>query len=250
MPKNLKYGWIRDLPDHRDYKLEHLHLDNLPEKVDLRVSMPAVYDQGELGSCTANAIAGAIEHQFITQKLSIFVPSRLFIYFNERAMEGTIHSDSGAQIRDGIKSVITQGVCPETEWPYIENKFADTPTENCYQDARKNIVERYTSIGQNLPTLKSCLAQGYPIIFGASIYENFESDAVAKSGIVPMPGKHEQCLGGHAILIVGYNNDQHSFIVRNSWGSNWGINGYCYFPYNYIVNPDLASDFWTIKLVE
>jgi C1A family cysteine protease len=243
------YGWHRDTPDHRDMKVEHLHLSALPPSVDLRPVMPAVYDQGDLGSCTANGIAACMEHQYITQKLPDAIPSRLFIYYNERAAEGTVHSDSGAQIRDGIKAVVKYGDCPEVEWPYIVSKFTHKPTEQCYIDAKKNVVESYSAIAQNLPTLKSTLAQGYPIVFGITVFSSFESDEVEKTGIVPMPAHNEEDLGGHCIVLAGYDDTKSAFLVRNSWGSDWGVGGYCWMPYAYVTNPNLASDFWVIKLV-
>jgi C1A family cysteine protease len=244
------YGWKRDLPDHRDFKVEHLHLEALPTSVDLRPHMPPCYDQGQLGSCTANGIAAIIEHQFISQGLPVWVPSRLFIYYCERAIEGNIHSDSGAEIRDGIKAVSEHGVCPESEWPYIESKFTDTPSQKCYDDAKKDLVQSYTSLGQNLPTLKSKLAQGFPIVFGITVYDSFESDKVAETGIIPMPKRNEECLGGHCIDIVGYDDSKSAFLIRNSWGTDWGINGYAWLPYAYVLNENLASDFWIIEAVK
>jgi len=244
------YGWRRSLPDRRDRKIGHLELAALPKSIDLRFEMPPVYDQGELGSCTANAIAGAIEHQYIKQKLDVVTPSRLFIYYNERALEGTVDSDSGAEIRDGIKTVVKYGDCPETEWPYDVSKFKDKPSAGCYVDAAKNVVEDYTNLGQNLVTLKSMLSKHYSIAFGITVYESFESEAVEETGIVPMPKPNEECLGGHAVLIVGYDDYKNAFLVRNSWGSDWGVQGYFYLPYDYVLNPDLASDFWIIQLVK
>src|SRR6202171_276947 len=124
--KIARYGWIPDQPDARDhlYAAPAVFLAALPPSADLRRRWPAVYNQGHLGSCTANAIAAAIEVDRIKQKISDFVPSRLFIYYNERVIEGTVRSDSGAMIRDGIKSVASLGVCPEPEWPYRISEFA------------------------------------------------------------------------------------------------------------------------------
>src|SRR4051812_30846987 len=114
-----RYGWIADLPDHRDhlYAAQPAFLRALPARVDLRPRCPNVYDQGDLGSCTANAIGGAIEFEQLKQKLKAFVPSRLFIYYNERVLEHTVESDSGAQIRDGMKVVAKLGAPPEPDWP-------------------------------------------------------------------------------------------------------------------------------------
>lgn len=250
MAINRKYGWKRDIPDHRDYRLAYERIGNLPSVVDLRSSMPKNYDQGDSSSCTGNGIAGAIEHQLITQKLEEFTPSRLFIYYGEREMEGTTASDAGASIRDGIKFVASQGTCSEQDWPFDLTKLYTKPSDNCYTDARKNIVERYTSLGQNLPTLKSALAKGFPIICGITIYESFESDDVAASGVVPMPGKKEECLGGHCVDLIGYSDADHWFIGRNSWSDTWGAKGNFYIPYNYITDNNLSDDFWTIELVK
>jgi C1A family cysteine protease len=223
----------------------------LPTKFDLTNICPGVYDQGQLGSCTANAIAGAIEFEQIKQDLKpFFTPSRLFIYYNERAMEGTVDSDSGAQIRDGIKSVSKQGDCPETEWPYDISKFKTKPPAKCYKDALKYKVVLYQRLIQNLNQMKGCLASGYPFVFGFSVYESFEGPQVAKTGVVPMPAQGEQQLGGHAVMAVGYDDASQRFNVRNSWGTGWGIKGYFTIPYAYLTQASLASDFWTIRLVK
>lgn len=247
----MKYGWIRDLPDTRDhlYSAPIEHLTALPSSVDLRAQCPPVYDQSSLGSCTANAIAAAIEFDRMKQGLSDFVPSRLYIYYNERAMEGTISSDSGAQIRDGIKVVARQGACPETEWPYVVAHFTLRPPVRCYQDALKDRALSYQRVSRSLNQMKACLASGQLLIFGFSVYESFESDEVAQTGIVPMPSANEQILGGHAVCAVGFQDDQQRFIVRNSWSDQWGDKGYCYMPYAYLLDGGLSSDFWAIKTV-
>jgi len=248
-----RYGWIPDLPDHRDfvYAAPPSVLRVLPPKKDLSGDCPPVYDQGELGSCTANAIGAA--HQFEQMKQSVrtaFAPSRLFIYYNERAMEGTVSEDSGAMIRDGIKSVVKQGVCTESAWPYDIRRFALKPSKPCYAAAQAHQVVSYRSVVQSLNQMKGCLASGYPFVFGFSVYESFESSAVARTGKVPMPGTSEKALGGHAVMAVGYDDVDERFVVRNSWGPKWGRKGYCFMPYAYLTDPHLASDFWTIRMVE
>ena len=247
-----KYGWVPDLPDHRDhlFAAPAAVLATLPPRQDLRPTCPPVYDQGELGSCTANAIAGAIEFDELKQHLADVMPSRLFIYYNERAMEGTVTSDSGAQIRDGIKTIAKQGVCPESEWPYDVQKFTDKPPVKDYVDAKKTEAVIYQRLlSTNLNQLKGCLAAGYPFIFGFTVYESFESDAVAKTGEVQMPGPSEKALGGHAVMAVGYDDASQRFTVRNSWGPNWGMKGYFTIPYAYVTNPNLADDFWKVTKV-
>jgi C1A family cysteine protease len=246
-----RYGWTPDLPDHRDhlYAAPPMYLLKLPPLVDLRNQCPQVYNQEDLGSCTANAIAAAIEFERMKQGIQDFIPSRLFIYYNERVMEGTVASDSGAQIRDGIKSVAAQGACPETEWPYDMTQFATKPTDQCYQDALTDKVVQYSRVSHVLNQMKGCLASGYPFVFGFTVYESFESPEVAQSGIVPMPSAGEATVGGHAVMAVGYDDSQQRFIVRNSWGDGWGMKGYFTMPYAYLTDSNLSDDFWTIRLV-
>ena len=188
--------------------------------MDLRAQCPPVYDQGQLGSCTANAIAAAIEFDRLKQKLNDFTPSRLFVYYNERAIEHSVDSDSGAQIRDGIKSVARQGDCPETEWPYVIAKFRTKPPKKCYADALKYKVVLYQRVTQALSQLKGCIASGWPFVFGFTVYEGFESAQVAKSGHAGLPKSGEAVIGGHAVVAVGYDDARQWFIVRNSWGRN------------------------------
>lgn len=258
------YGWIPDLPDARDhlYAVPARVLTTLPEKIDLRNQCPPVYNQGHIGSCTANAIAGAFEFGLRKQGLTDFMPSRLFVYFNERNVEGTVATDAGAMIRDGVQSVVTLGVCSETDWPYddtaptsdggtwpAEARAGQRPADACYTAAKENTATSYQRVNRTLPQLKGCLAAGYPFVFGFSVYESFESQAVARSGNVPMPRSGEQLLGGHAVLAVGYDDTISRFIVRNSWGTSWGQDGYFTLPYAFLTERNLSSDFWTIRVV-
>jgi C1A family cysteine protease len=245
------FGWVPDLPDQRDfmYAAPTPVLQTIPASADLTSQCPPVYDQGQLGSCTANAIAGAFQFDELKQKADSVIPSRLFIYYGERVIEGTVGTDSGAQIRDGIKVVAKNGVCPETEWPYDIAKFAQAPPKSCFNDAKKYKAVTYQRLIQDLNTMKGCLASGYPFVFGITVYSSFESTAVATTGIVPMPASNEQVLGGHAIMAVGYDDSTRMFTFRNSWGTSWAKNGYGYIPYAYLTDTNLASDFWTIRAV-
>jgi C1A family cysteine protease len=246
------YGWVRDIPDQRDvlYAPPPQIAAALPPKVDLRSQFPPPYNQEALGSCTANAIAGAL--QFLEGKEGApapVMPSRLFIYYNERVLEGSTGSDSGAQIRDGIKTVVREGFCPESEWPYDITRFAVRPSAACYQDAMKERVSQYLRLTPASVPLLTCLASGFPFVFGFSVYESFESSAVAQSGIANLPRPSERLVGGHAVCAVGYDQSEGRFLVRNSWGAQWGMGGYFTMPYQYLTDPMLAADFWTIRKV-
>jgi C1A family cysteine protease len=262
-------GWVADRPDQRDlfYATPPAVSTTLPASTDLRTKCPPVYNQECLGSCTANAIGGAIEFEQIRQnKKSAFMPSRLFIYYNERAMEGTVSSDGGAQIRDGIKSVAKQGICIEEEWPYTigtckvtgydsqgepiydtGTKFKQKPTAACYKDALKYEVLQYQRLQNVLPQLKGCLAEGYAFVLGFTVYESFYN--IGKNGMMPLPASNEQVVGGHAVMAVGYNDSKQVFIIRNSWGASWADKGYFYMPYAFITSNN-CSDLWTIRIVK
>src|SRR6266436_2634478 len=145
-----RYGWIPDIPDQRDYlyAAPPAFLRALPPRVDLRKQCPPVYDQGQLGSCTANAIGGAIEFDQMKEKLpQIFIPSRLFIYYNERVIEGTVNTDAGAMLRDGIKTVAKQGACPEPMWPYLIARFKTRPSAACYAEGAKQYRRELSTVG-------------------------------------------------------------------------------------------------------
>lgn len=258
------YGWRRQADDPRDYRFHAPEplLASLPPHVDFRPLCPPVYDQGRIGSCTANAIAAALEFCQIKQGLKNFTPSRLFIYWNERNAEGTTSRDAGAVIRDGIKVVNTVGACKESSWSYD-----DTPADaltgvwaanakprqkpNClaFHYAKDADAVAYLAVVQDVDQIRGCLAQGFPVVFGFQVYDAFESAAVAASGILNLPAAGERCLGGHAVLCIGYDDATRRFLVRNSWGPSWGLAGYFWIPFDYLASPVLASDFWTIRAV-
>ncbi len=260
-----RFGWIPDLPDVRDhlFAAPMATIGALPASVDLRKYCPAtVYDQGRIGSCTANAIAGAFEFDLLKQSLADFMPSRLFIYYNERATEGHVHTDSGAMLRDGIKTVAKLGVCSEDAWPYDDTPPAvdggpwpkgahagKKPPRTCYTSAKGNEALAYQRVVRSLAQFKGCLASGYPFVFGFTVYDSFETQEVASTGVVPMPTSTESVLGGHAVLAVGYDDATSRFLVRNSWGPGWGQGGYFTMPYAYLTETGLSQDFWTIRTV-
>jgi C1A family cysteine protease len=245
MTKNV-YGWHPDLHDQRDLKFSNVRKAvSLPDSVDLRKYCSAVEDQGDLGSCTANAGVGLLE--FLDKKPdSVYTNlSRLFLYYNTRLIEGTVRYDSGCTIRGTMKSIFKYGVCAESKWPYKILKYKTKPTASSYTEGKKRTISGYYSM-RTLGDIKASIAEGMPVLFGFTVYENFESDEVARTGILDMPGVNDTVLGGHAILAVGYDDKTQRLIVRNSYGNTWGDNGYFYMPYEYVTSK-IASDFWTIR---
>lgn len=251
---NKKYGWKNSIPDFRDYRIKASTVEEIqaqPQSVDLRSYVAEIYDQGELGSCTANSISAAMRMIQKKQGLLDIPPSRLFIYYNERLKEGTVKDDAGAQIRTGMKVVAGLGAVSETEWPYDVSKFTTKPADNLYKDAVQDMVHIYAGLDNTKGhDLKQCLADGYPFVFGFSVYASFESDIVVRTGVVPIPQFTEPCFGGHAVCCVGYDDTRKTFTVLNSWGKDWGDHGYFHIPYAYITNPYLADDFWTLRSME
>jgi len=220
----------------------------LPQTVDLRSQFPPVYDQGNLGSCTANALCAVHEFETVDENIDKgFKPSRLFLYYNERLVENTINEDSGALLSDGIKCMKRYGVCSEKYCPYVIEKFTQRPSPQAYADALKQKVVTASNIHQDVTSMKTSLYNKNPFVVGIAVYSSFESEEVAKTGMVPMPSDNEECLGGHAIVCVGYTKDH--WIMRNSWGSSWGDKGYFYLPYLYLLDSNLSSDLWNISKI-
>lgn len=216
-----------------------------------------IFNQGHLGSCTANALAAAFHFALHKQMVennadfADFTPSRLFIYYNERYVEGSVDRDAGAMIRDGIKVMEKLGVCPEKQWKYDDQHdfFKKQPDKSCYDLAQKCKVMGYAKVAQELDQLKACIKHGYPFVFGFTVLTSFSGD-VAKTGNMVMPQPGDKVRGGHAVTAVGYDDFKQCFIVRNSWGESWGDKGYFYMPYAYITDPQLAQDIWAINWVE
>lgn len=239
-----RYGWVpgNKAPMHF---FDVPHMAVLPSSVDLRNNCPAIYDQGNLGSCTANAAAGLAQYMMIKQKLPSWMPSRLALYYWNRLQEGTVSWDSGASLYDAMNTMVVYGVPHETLWPYNVRKFTTKPPKNVWSDAYWHSIQKGLSVRQNLNTIKATLAAGNPIIFGFTVYESFESNTVTTTGIMPMPSEGEETLGGHAVMAVGYDDETQMIIVRNSWGTSWGQNGYFMMPFDFITNPNYCDDFWT-----
>ena len=250
-PSLFQYGCIPDKKDVRDFLFVPNRNITHPPSIDLVKFADIIYDQGDLGSCTGNGLAGGVEWLLVKEKKIRFTPSRLMIYYGERSIEDTISEDSGGMIRDGIKFISSKGVCNEKEWPYIINQFTVKPPKQCWIDSAKHIVGRYNRVTIDLDHIKNCLAQEYPIICGFPVYESFESDTVAKTGIMPIPDTtKEKQQGGHCVRIMNYNDAEEMFLVANSWGRDWGLNGYFKMPYGILNNPETTlSDAWQITLI-
>jgi C1A family cysteine protease len=221
----------------------------LPKTVDLRAHCPPVYEQGRLNSCSANAIAAAMWFDAIKQGSGAHAPSRLFIYYNERSHERKIHRNATVSLRDGYKSVAKTGACPEHLWPYRFGRFDARPAAECYRAASQHRAILYRRIVRDLAHLKGCLAEGYPFMVGLSVFESFSGPRVKKTGRVQMPQRRERLLGGHAVLVVGYDEASERFLVRNSWGAEWGLGGYFTLPYAYAFHEGFSWDYWTLRRV-
>jgi C1A family cysteine protease len=258
---NRKYPLVKQNMDHRDYPFhmfaarKNLSLSaTLPTNVSNRKYCSYVEDQGDLGSCTANAWAGLIQYNHIKDGFGGKVyrdMSRLFIYYNERVIEGTVDQDAGAQLRTGAQTLASQGVCTEGSWKYIESEFTVKPLTSCYTSALSNTIHSYYALN-TLQDMKTCLAAGQCFVFGFSVYDAFESQQVADTGILNLPTPSEENLVGHAVLAVGYDDSTQRILVKNSWGLGWGLpgnlSGYFTMPYAYITDPNLAMDYWTVAL--
>jgi len=246
-------GWLPDVPDARDVPFRSVYRVSrkVPSQTDLRAGCSPIEDQEELGSCTAQALAGALEYLELKSLRGVLPPnyrdlSRLFIYYNERDAMGTVKEDSGAMIRVGIKTLAKLGACREALWPYDIGKFARKPAGRCYTEAKDHLITAYQRLS-NLQEMKACLAQGMPFVFGFSVYEHVMTQAVARTGVIRMPKRGERLEGGHAVMAVGYDDAAETLLFRNSWGESWGKKGYGQLPYGYLSDRNLSDDFWTIQ---
>jgi C1A family cysteine protease len=254
------YNCVKSPPDHRNFLfLEKQYPTSqvvLPPSVDLRPHCSPIVDQGQLGSCTANAIASGLREFMILKNGHLLARlSRLFLYYEERAAEGTIKEDSGASIADGMKCLFKVGVCKEELDPYIIANFTNPPSAAALAEAKDFKIAKYISV-VGLGGIKACLAAGYPVVTGMEVFDQMESDQAAHLGIITVPPAGAQSLGGHAVCTVGYVDTPIGqpgywkgggyLIVRNSWGASWGLAGYFKLPYAYVTQGH-AFEFWTAR---
>lgn len=217
--------------------------DKLPTKIDLRYKMSPVNDQLQLGSCSAHAIAAAVECD-----ISGFVGSRLFLYYNEKYIENEVSKDTGALLSDGITALVRYGICEEKYYPYSVENFKYQPSKEAYENGLLRRAVTVKKLQNDMNIFKNCLVSGYPFVISIYIFTSFETKEVAKSGIISMPKAGEENLGGHAILICGYDDALQCWIGKNSWGDKWGDKGYFYLPYVYLLDSSLSSEGWSITL--
>jgi C1A family cysteine protease len=243
-----RYGWKPSLPDLRDHIADASELPILDE-VDPRAELPDVFNQGHLGSCTANAVAAAVEYDAKLNGSDPGTLSRLWIYYYERKLEGApADQDTGAYGRDGFKVCNKLGVPLEKDWPYEISEFSVQPPGSLDSEALQHRISNYRVVPRNLDSMKAVLSNRQTIALGFSVYESFESPEVAKTGLVPMPTRGEKTLGGHEVLLVGYLKAEPNYgLVRNSWGDGWGLKGYFLMPWSYLLDANLSSDFRTIR---
>ena len=258
-------GWIRDYPDWRDYTLDtdHDHIKaikqkinsqtSLPTIVDLRPHCPPIKNQGHLGACTAHAVEGLIEYYQKNTFGTYIDGSRLFIYKTARSLLG-MEGDSGATLRISIAALKLFGVPPEIYWPYDVRKFDDDPTPFVYALAQNYQAITYYRLDpphippeQILFRIKQHLAKGFPAVFGFVVFSSISQ--ATKSGYIPVPHQGDRKIGGHAVMAVGYNDSDEHLIIKNSWGTEWGDNGYGYLPYEYVMK-GLAVDWWVMTKEE
>ena len=241
------FGWIPDLPDHRDHALPTVSAPPPEDKIDLSPMCPPVLDQKNLGSCTAFMTLACARFTAMEKGVEAKRLSELYQYYNSRVLQGTVKQDSGASIRNAFKALARWGSCLDTTWPYQVAKFKQTPPNKAFEEGAKRALKpvNYMRIGQTAADIQGQIAAKNPVGIGFTCYDNLTE--AGKTGIVPMP--EGSVIGGHAILLVGYDREKRLYKFLNSWGRNWGDKGFGYIPFDYVHNPKLASDFWILKSV-
>ena len=257
MPKNynrvnrrrqFKLNWKPSPFDSRDYKFsERFTLPpTLPDKADVNSLIPEVWDQQSYGSCVFHGTGMNVLYVSREQNREID-PSRLFLYYVTRELEGTLNEDSGAYVRDAFKMLSKVGVCKESTWPYSKDMFMK-PSDIAYKEATQTLGVQYHKLNNtSLSELQSCIALGKPFVMGFTVYNSFMYGNWKDT--MPLPKKGEQILGGHCVIAVSYDNSRQAFRMKNSWSKNWKDGGYFWMPYSFITNPNECDDFWVLEKV-
>lgn len=243
-----KFGWRPSLPDFRDFRYRAISPDKevaqLPPVKYL--ICPPVVDQGDLGSCVFFALSYAMESAQVSQDIIPENPSQLFAYYHYRETYGQIDYDDGAMIRDAVKLLAADGICGEEDWPYLTANFAVKPPFQSYIKAREHRIQSYHAL-ETMEDMLNCIADGYGFVCGISVYSSIDDAVVVKTGKVPVPGKDDKFLGGHAIYVGGYNLHKQMFKFQNSWGKDWGDQGFGWIPFAYLESNGLCGDRWTVR---
>lgn len=245
-------GWTPDYPDYRHQKYITIANPNLLAQpnpsADLTRYFPEVVNQENLNCCTACACTGAYEYELGLAKGQVVSAhfSFIFVYYNQRVLQDSLYYNSGATIGDGLYTLNHCGACLEDDWTTYFREFDKKPYKSCYEEALHNRIPAYYQLDQDIKQMKACLSEGHPFIFGFSAYDSAQD---APNGNIPVPGENDVFTFGHALVAVGYDDEKQVFNIRNSWGNNWGVNGYGTIPYDYLTKEGLSRDFWTIRLV-
>jgi C1A family cysteine protease len=222
-----------DRPDWRDYNYSFARNPNPRQAVDLRPWCSPVEDQLHLGSCVGQAVVGAFELMINKLYPEKFVDlSRLFVYYNARALDNAIYEDVGAYTRDGIKAVNKWGVCNELIWPYIIDRFAFAPSIQSYSDAKNRLIKNYYRVN-TLDDMIDAIDSDYPIVISMNVYNSFYDLEYGDQNTLAMPQESDEIIGGHAVTLVGYDLPRKLLLARNSFGVDWGDNGYFWIPFDY-----------------
>jgi C1A family cysteine protease len=251
MPKRIKFGWVPALPDARAYAFapKASIVKALPASVDLRASLPPVWNQGSIGSCVAHGVAIAhIAAQRKNKAAKEIMPARLALYFQGRAVRGWQAQDSGMFISDAMKCVAKLGVADEKLYPYLTTRYLLKPPAAVYANGLLHQSLEYQKIDSSKPdVIKAALAEGLPVVFGSTLYENH---GTLVGNVMPDPDLSTSAIGGHCMALVGYDSGKKQFLVRNSWGKSWGDNGHHWVSEKYICDLSLTDDVWVLKKVE
>lgn len=242
--------------------LRNVSTATLNRFVDLSRLFPPCFDQGSLGSCVAQSYVAVVSYLYKVRgrrNAPHFLGSALFLYYNSRALRKSTNVDSGAYLVDGIRAMVKWGVSSDACWRYRISKFKQRAPNRCYREAKRRVCRGYANMyNKNLQVLKQNLLSGLPIVVGIAIFDPFESAQVATTGIVPMPKPSDRFLGGHAVVIVGFSDDFNTsgrergvtgyFLVRNSWGTRWGVQGgHFWIPYEYVLSNYYTSEMWIVS---
>lgn len=242
------YGWRRDRLDPRDAikAPARATIAQLPESFSLAAEMPPIWNQGQYGSCTAEGSCAIYAHQLAVEGKPAVQPSILFQYYNERLIEGDVNADAGAEPRDAFKALAQYGALPDSSFPYTV-PLTQAPTADDYTFAKAHRITGYATVAQAETDLKTSIIERHPVGFGFVVYPQLESDECASTGVATLPDTAtEQPLGGHFVVLIGWDDARDAFLCRNSWGADWGVHGNFWMPYAYVLSAQLAADFWTI----